>query len=310
MLLATNLLLMHPQSDSLILTIHACLCGDLPTPLAVMATWSWGRAVILIVGGGGGCRVVGVVQMMHCGTSVCLPPPPSFTCLCTCASSWVLSGREYADAEAVSMVTRLFSGLRCGACVWPLLQVSVNVSARAASSQRRNDTRSLLLPQVSLLEYRKRKQGGRRDSESAGSSTSMDGAHPRPGSHYRNDSHHTHSHQRRQPPASPNTSFTTSTRSPSIPQTEDVGLPEHPGSSQKPKLQDSSSQWWVTMSSRTPGQTNLCFRSPHRVSPGCIFSAHHLKHVGFLTVKPVLSPQGWFPPPWSAWERARTWSEC
>ncbi|XP_036067827.1 histone-lysine N-methyltransferase SETD5 isoform X4 [Oryzias melastigma] len=98
---------------------------------------------------------------------------------------------------------------------------------------------------VSLLEYRKRKQGGRRDSESAGSSTSMDGAHPRPGSHYRNDSHHTHSHQRRQPPASPNTSFTTSTRSPSIPQTEDVGLPEHPGSSQKPKLQDSSSQWMV-----------------------------------------------------------------
>ncbi|RVE72699.1 hypothetical protein OJAV_G00043560 [Oryzias javanicus] len=98
---------------------------------------------------------------------------------------------------------------------------------------------------VSLLEYRKRKQGGRRDSESAGSSSSMDGAHPRPGSHYRNDSHHTHSHQRRQPAASPNTSFTTSSCSPSIPQTEDVGVPEHPGSSLKPKLQDSSSQWMV-----------------------------------------------------------------
>ncbi|XP_023810826.1 SET domain-containing protein 5 isoform X2 [Oryzias latipes] len=98
---------------------------------------------------------------------------------------------------------------------------------------------------VSLLEYRKRKQGGSRDSELAGSSSSTDGAHPRPGSHYRNDSHHTHSHQRRQPPASPNTCVSTSNRSPSIPQTEEVGLPEHHASSLKPKLQDSSSQWMV-----------------------------------------------------------------
>lgn len=259
-------MLMHPQSDSTHPDNSSLPVWGPPQPLAVMTTWSWGRAVILIVGGGGGCRVVGVVQMMHRGASVCLPPPPRASPVCvpvhpseSCQDVSTLMQRPFPWWRGCfqdSGVVHVFC--HCSKCQW---------MCQWERCLRRNvltPPPSLhLLPQVSLLEYRKRKQGGSRDSELAGSSSSTDGAHPRPGSHYRNDSHHTHSHQRRQPPASPNTCVSTSNRSPSIPQTEEVGLPEHHASSLKPKLQDSSSQWWVTMSSGTPGQTD------QRVSPEC-----------------------------------------
>lgn len=93
-----------------------------------------------------------------------------------------------------------------------------------------------LLPQVSLLEYRKRKQGSGRDSESASSSSSLDA------SLYRKDSHHPHSHQRMQP--SPNNSFYPSAPAPS--HTEEVSQPDHQGPSVKSKRQDSNNQWWGT----------------------------------------------------------------
>ncbi|KAM6927631.1 histone-lysine N-methyltransferase SETD5 [Xenentodon cancila] len=91
---------------------------------------------------------------------------------------------------------------------------------------------------VSLLEYRKRKQGSSRDSESTSSSSSLDAFH------YRKDSHHPRSHQRMQP--SPNASFYSSTHAPSHP--EEVSHPDHQGPSAKPKRQDNNNQWMVPTS--------------------------------------------------------------
>lgn len=102
---------------------------------------------------------------------------------------------------------------------------------------------SLLLIQVSLLEYRKRKQGGGRDSEPTGSSSSLGGTPTRPGSHYIQDSHHPLSHPQMQPPASPHSSFSSSAH---IPQIEEVSPPEHQGAVQS-RRQDSNDQWLVTL---------------------------------------------------------------
>nr|XP_046237983.1 histone-lysine N-methyltransferase SETD5 isoform X4 [Scatophagus argus] len=97
---------------------------------------------------------------------------------------------------------------------------------------------------VSLLEYRKRKQGSGRDSEPAGSSSSLGSTPTRPASHYIQDSHHPHSQSQMQPPASPQSSFSSSTQG-SIPQIEEVSPPEHQVSSVQSRQQDSNNQWMV-----------------------------------------------------------------
>ncbi|XP_041811519.1 histone-lysine N-methyltransferase SETD5 isoform X2 [Chelmon rostratus] len=97
---------------------------------------------------------------------------------------------------------------------------------------------------VSLLEYRKRKQGSGRDSEPVGISSSLGSTPTRPGSHYIQDSHHPLSHQQMQPPASPHSSFPSSAHM-SIPQIEEVSPPDHQGSSVQSRRQDSSNQWMV-----------------------------------------------------------------
>lgn len=101
-----------------------------------------------------------------------------------------------------------------------------------------------LLPQVSLLEYRKRKQGSSRDSDLAGSSSSLGGTPTRPGSHYSQDSHHPHCHQQMQPPASQHSSYSSSAHTFSIPQIDEVNPPDHQGSSVQSRRQDSNNQWW------------------------------------------------------------------
>ncbi|XP_029989599.1 histone-lysine N-methyltransferase SETD5 isoform X2 [Sphaeramia orbicularis] len=105
---------------------------------------------------------------------------------------------------------------------------------------------------VSLLEYRKRKQGSSRDLEPAGSSSSLSATPTRSGPHYSQDSHHhhhhhhppthphphPHGHQQMQPPASPHTS--------SIPQIEEVSPPDHQAPSAS-RRQDNN-QWMVPTS--------------------------------------------------------------
>ncbi|XP_074523231.1 histone-lysine N-methyltransferase SETD5 isoform X2 [Halichoeres trimaculatus] len=99
---------------------------------------------------------------------------------------------------------------------------------------------------VSLLEYRKRKQGSGRDLEPVGNSSSLGGTPTRSGSHYSQDSHHPHP-QQMQPPASPqSSSFSSSAHTPSIPQIEEVSPPDHQGSSGQPRRQDSNNQWMVS----------------------------------------------------------------
>ncbi|XP_040889447.1 histone-lysine N-methyltransferase SETD5 isoform X5 [Toxotes jaculatrix] len=98
---------------------------------------------------------------------------------------------------------------------------------------------------VSLLEYRKRKQSSGRDTEPAGSSSSLSGTPTRPGSHYSQDSHHPHSHQQMQPPASPHSSFFSSAPSNPVPQIEEVSPPDHQGQSVQSRRQDSNNQWMV-----------------------------------------------------------------
>nr|XP_019942035.1 PREDICTED: SET domain-containing protein 5 isoform X4 [Paralichthys olivaceus] len=97
---------------------------------------------------------------------------------------------------------------------------------------------------VSLLEYRKRKQSSGRDPEPFGSSSSLGGTPTRPGSHYSQESHHTHSHQQMQPPASPHSSFSSSTHINPIPQIEEVSPPDHQGPSAQPRRQVNN-QWMV-----------------------------------------------------------------
>uniref|UniRef100_UPI0037E76A7F histone-lysine N-methyltransferase SETD5 isoform X4 n=1 Tax=Semicossyphus pulcher TaxID=241346 RepID=UPI0037E76A7F len=98
---------------------------------------------------------------------------------------------------------------------------------------------------VSLLEYRKRKQGSGRDLEPVGNSSSLGSTPTRPSSHYSQDSFHPHSHQQMQPPASPqSSSFSSSAHTPSIPQIEEVSPPDHQGSSALPRRQDNN-QWMV-----------------------------------------------------------------
>ncbi|XP_037534464.1 histone-lysine N-methyltransferase SETD5 [Nematolebias whitei] len=87
---------------------------------------------------------------------------------------------------------------------------------------------------VSLLEYRKRKQGGVRDSELMGGSS-----HARPGSYYSKDSHHSQS------PASPHHSFSFSAHTAAVSQVEEVSPSEHHGPAGKPKHQENNNQWMV-----------------------------------------------------------------
>ncbi|XP_059184681.1 histone-lysine N-methyltransferase SETD5 isoform X2 [Centropristis striata] len=89
---------------------------------------------------------------------------------------------------------------------------------------------------VSLLEYRKRKQGSGRDSEPTGSSSSLGSTPTRSGSQYSQDSHHPHCNQQMQPPASPHSCFSSAAHTSSIPQIEEVSPPDR---------QDNNNQWMV-----------------------------------------------------------------
>ncbi|XP_053171330.1 histone-lysine N-methyltransferase SETD5 isoform X2 [Scomber japonicus] len=112
---------------------------------------------------------------------------------------------------------------------------------------------------VSLLEYRKRKQGSGRDPEPAGaggssSSSSLGGTPTRPLSHYNQESsHHLHPHShphhpQMQPPASPHSSFSSTAQTPSIPQIEEVSPPDHQGSAVQSRRPESNNQWMVPTS--------------------------------------------------------------
>ncbi|XP_022601020.1 SET domain-containing protein 5 isoform X1 [Seriola dumerili] len=98
---------------------------------------------------------------------------------------------------------------------------------------------------VSLLEYRKRKQSSGRDSEPAGSSSSLGGTPTRPGSHYSQDPHHPHSHQQMQPPASPHSSFPPSAHTNPISQIEEISPPDHQGLLVQSRPQENNNQWMV-----------------------------------------------------------------
>ncbi|XP_056261505.1 histone-lysine N-methyltransferase SETD5 isoform X6 [Seriola aureovittata] len=98
---------------------------------------------------------------------------------------------------------------------------------------------------VSLLEYRKRKQSSGRDSEPAGSSSSLGGTPTRPGSHYSQDPHHPHSHQQMQPPASPHSSFPPSAHANPISQIEEISPPDHQGLLVQSRPQENNNQWMV-----------------------------------------------------------------
>lgn len=90
---------------------------------------------------------------------------------------------------------------------------------------------------MSLLEYRKRKQGGGRDSEPGGGGTPT-----RTGSHHSQDPHQPRCHPM-QPTAPPHSSFSSAAHAPSIPQIEEVSPPDHQGPSPLPRQQDSNNQW-------------------------------------------------------------------
>ncbi|KAF7654427.1 hypothetical protein LDENG_00069680 [Lucifuga dentata] len=101
---------------------------------------------------------------------------------------------------------------------------------------------------VSLLEYRKRKQGSSRDMETGSSGSSLGETLTRPGSHYNQDSHHPHSHLQLQRPASPHSSFLSSVHATSIPQVEDVSPPDHQAAPAQPRRKESNNQWMVPTS--------------------------------------------------------------
>lgn len=137
---------------------------------------------------------------------------------------------------------------------WPLLKDKPSLCSRFLITPP-SPSSSSLLPQVSLLEYRKRKRGSVRDPEPAGSSSSLGATPTRPGSHYTKDSHHhPHSQQQMQPTASPQSSFSSasaaatvassSTHNASIPQIEEVSPPDHQGPPGKSRHQDSSNNQW------------------------------------------------------------------
>ncbi|CAF90392.1 unnamed protein product [Tetraodon nigroviridis] len=95
--------------------------------------------------------------------------------------------------------------------------------------------------QVSLLEYRKRKQGSTREPESVGTSSSFSSTSTRPSSQYTQEFHHPQQHQRVQTLASSAGSYSSSTL---IPQVEEVSPPDYQGAVLS-RRQDSNNQWMV-----------------------------------------------------------------
>lgn len=116
------------------------------------------------------------------------------------------------------------------------------------SSSRVHFAHRLPLPpvQVSLLEYRKRKQGGGGGGRDSDPISSLVGTPTRPASHYIQDAnHHPLAHQQMQPPASPHSSsFSSASSTAHVPGVEEVSPPEHQGAVQ-PRRQDGNDQWWV-----------------------------------------------------------------
>uniref|UniRef100_H3CBV6 SET domain containing 5 n=1 Tax=Tetraodon nigroviridis TaxID=99883 RepID=H3CBV6_TETNG len=94
---------------------------------------------------------------------------------------------------------------------------------------------------VSLLEYRKRKQGSTREPESVGTSSSFSSTSTRPSSQYTQEFHHPQQHQRVQTLASSAGSYSSSTL---IPQVEEVSPPDYQGAVLS-RRQDSNNQWMV-----------------------------------------------------------------
>ncbi|XP_047203590.1 histone-lysine N-methyltransferase SETD5 isoform X3 [Girardinichthys multiradiatus] len=86
---------------------------------------------------------------------------------------------------------------------------------------------------VSLLEYRKRKQGSSRESEPKTRST-----HLRPDSYCSKEPHPAQSYQQMQPPASPHSTAP-------VPHLEEVSPPDHHRTALKSKRQESNNQWMV-----------------------------------------------------------------
>ncbi|MEQ2215894.1 hypothetical protein XENOCAPTIV_007393 [Xenoophorus captivus] len=84
---------------------------------------------------------------------------------------------------------------------------------------------------VSLLEYRKRKQGSSRESEPKTRST-----HLRPDSYCSKEPHPAQSYQQMQPPSSPHSTAP-------VPHLEEVSPPDHHRTALKSKRQESNNQW-------------------------------------------------------------------
>ena len=163
-------------------------------------------------------------------------------------SRWVFSGVVHAVCPSLSFGEWCdsVSGLASVWMIWSNVTPAHQNVCQSLNTQVSNLPAPALLLQVSLLEYRKRKQGGSRDPEPVGSSSSLGGTPTRPGSHYIQDTHHHHSHQQMHPPASPHSSFSSSAHK-SIPQIEEVSPPEQQGPSGQPRRQDNNNQWWESL---------------------------------------------------------------
>lgn len=96
-----------------------------------------------------------------------------------------------------------------------------------------------LLLQVSLLEYRKRKQGNTRESESVGATSSLGSTPTRPSSQYTQEFHHPLQHQPVHTLSSPAGSYSSSTL---IPQVEEVSPPDPQGAVLS-RGQENNNQW-------------------------------------------------------------------
>ncbi|XP_077428697.1 histone-lysine N-methyltransferase SETD5 isoform X9 [Vanacampus margaritifer] len=118
-----------------------------------------------------------------------------------------------------------------------------NISSPEASPVHRPESIS---PEVSLLEYRKRKQISSHDTEPSSCSSSVGSTPTRPGFHHLPESQHPH--YLMHPLASPHNCTPSTGHISSVPQIEAVSPPDHQGSSVQAKHPDRNTQWMVPTS--------------------------------------------------------------
>ncbi|XP_077567896.1 histone-lysine N-methyltransferase SETD5 isoform X7 [Stigmatopora nigra] len=118
-----------------------------------------------------------------------------------------------------------------------------NISSPEVSPVHRPESIS---PEVSLLEYRKRKQVSSHDSGTSSCSSSLGSTPKELGSHLLQETHHSQYVMR--PVASPGNCGSSLGHNCVIPQIEEVSPPQHQGSSVQGRHPDSNAQWMVPTS--------------------------------------------------------------